>query len=153
MRIAVGSDHAAFELKEAIEAHLKDQGHEVVDVGTHSLESTDYPSYGEAVGKLVASGQVERGIVCCGTGVGISIAANKVPGVRAAVCWNTEVARLTRLHNDANVLALAGRFIAVPHALMIVDAWLQTEFEGGRHARRVSLIAEIEARHQPKADG
>ncbi|MDA1193265.1 MAG: ribose 5-phosphate isomerase B [Candidatus Poribacteria bacterium] len=148
MKIAVGSDHAAYELKMAIVKHLKDKGVEVADVGTHSLESTDYPSYGEAVGNLVAKGEVEKGIVVCGTGIGISISANKVPGVRAGLAWNTELARLSRKHNDANVLAMGARFTAVPYALDIVDAWLETDFEGGRHVRRVGLISEIESKHK-----
>ena len=144
MKIAVGGDHPAYEMKEAVKHHLEEKGIEVVDVGTHSTESTDYPKYGQAVGELVARGDVDRGIVICGTGIGISISANKVPGVRAALCWNAELAVLSRQHNDANVLALGARFTAIPYALVIVDAWLEAEFEGGRHARRVALIHDIE---------
>ncbi len=146
MRIAVGGDHPAYAMKEAVKAHLAEQGVEVVDLGTHSTESADYPRYGAAVGELVASGEAELGIVMCGTGIGIAISANKVPGVRAAVCWNEELAQLSREHNDANVLAMGARFVAMPHALSIVDAWLAASFAGGRHARRVGLIEEIESK-------
>jgi len=148
VKIAIGGDHPAYELKETIKAYLLKEGHEVIDVGTHSTESTDYPLYGAAVGELVANGSVERGIVICGTGIGISISANKVPGVRAALCVNTDYARLSREHNDANVLALGARFTAAPHALDIVRVWLETPFAEGRHARRIELIRQQEqARH------
>jgi ribose 5-phosphate isomerase B len=145
MRIAIGGDHPAYELKEIIKGHLEEQGHEIVDVGTHSAESTDYPLYGKAVGERVASGEVERGIVICGTGIGISIAANKVPGVRAALCVNTDYARLARGHNDANVLALGARFTAAPHALEIVQVWLETPWDGGRHERRIRLLDAMDS--------
>jgi ribose 5-phosphate isomerase B len=148
VRIAIGGDHPAYALKEAVKAYLAEQGHEVVDVGTHSTESTDYPLYGAAVGELVASGNVERGVVICGTGIGISISANKVPGVRAALCVNTDYARLAREHNDANVLALGARFTAIPHALDIVRVWLETPFGGGRHIRRIELIRKQELSEQ-----
>lgn len=144
MKIAIGGDHPAYDLKEAIKTYLHEHGYEVVDVGTYSRESTDYPLYGRAVGELVAKGEVERGIVICGSGIGISIAANKVPGVRAALCVNTDYARLAREHNDANVLALGARFTAVPHALEIVRVWLETPFGEGRHRRRLDLLQEQE---------
>ena len=144
MRIAVGGDHPGFEMREAIKAHLAEQGIEVVDVGSYSVESTDYPKYGAAIGELVASGDVDFGIAICGTGIGISISANKVPGVRAALCWNEELARLAREHNDANVLAMGARFVAVPHALHIIDAFLAGSFAGGRHVGRVGMIGDIE---------
>lgn len=145
MRIAIGGDHPAFELKEVVKKHLEKRGIEVVDVGTHSTASVDYPKFGAEVGMRVANGDVDRGIVICGTGVGISIAANKIPGVRAGFCHNTDYARLTREHNDANVLALGARFTAAPYACDIVDVWLETPFAGGRHAPRVEQISELEA--------
>ena len=146
MRIAIGGDHPAYELKEAVKKHLEAKGIEVVDVGTHGTASVDYPKYGAEVGIRVANGDVERGIVICGTGIGISISANKVPGVRAALCHSTDYARLSREHNDANVLALGARFVAAPYACEIVDAWLATPFAGGRHTPRVEQIGELESR-------
>jgi len=117
-----------------------------VDVGTDSTESTHYPKYGAAVGELVADGSVDKGIVMCGTGIGISIAANKVPGVRAALCSHEAHAALSREHNDANVLALGARFTAIEHALAIVDTWLDTTFGGGRHETRVDMITALDTR-------
>ncbi|MAF09511.1 ribose 5-phosphate isomerase B [Candidatus Poribacteria bacterium] len=146
MRIAVGSDHPAYHLKEAVKAHLSDRGIDVVDVGTDSTESTHYPKYGAAVGELVADGSVDRGIVMCGTGIGISIAANKIPGVRAALCSHEAHAALSREHNDANVLALGARFTAIEHALSIVDTWLDTKFGGGRHEPRVDMLTALDTR-------
>ena len=146
MRIAVGSDHAGFELKEHVKATLEAGGHEVVDVGTHSTESADYPTFAAAGAKLVAAGEVERGVLVCGSGVGVSIAANKVGGVRAVNAHDTEEAELARRHNDANVLTLSGRRLAPGEADDIVDAFLRGEFEGGRHERRVRLIHEVERR-------
>ncbi len=146
MKIAVGSDHPAYHMKEAVKAHLSARGIDVVDVGTDSTESTHYPQYGAAVGELVAEGSVDKGIVMCGTGIGISIAANKVSGVRAALCSHESHAELSRQHNDANVLAMGARFTAIEHALSIVDAWLEAEFEGGRHVTRVGMITELDER-------
>ena len=140
MRIAVGSDHAGFPLKEKITAYLREKGYEVLDLGTYSLDSVDYPVYGVKVGRAVTDGTADKGIVVCGTGIGISIAANKVPGVRAANCTNEYMAKYTRLHNDANVLALGARVVGDGVAEEIVDVFLHTEFEGGRHARRVALL-------------
>lgn len=143
MKIALASDHGGFALKEAIKAHLTDRGYEVLDLGTHSEESVDYPKYGQACGEAVISGQADRGIVCCGTGIGISIAANKVKGIRAAVITNEFMAEMTKRHNDANIIALGGRVLETEYALKLVDIWLDTEFEGGRHQRRVDMLNEM----------
>ena len=144
--IAIGSDHGGYALKQVIISHLADRGIEFRDFGTYSEESCDYPDYGEAVGRAVASGECELGIAVCGTGIGISIAANKVHGVRAAACSDCYTAEMCRRHNDANVLALGGRVIGPGLALKIVDIFLSTGFDGGRHARRLGKLAEIEAR-------
>lgn len=143
MRIAVGSDHAGFELKELLAEHLRAAGHEVIDVGTNSKESVDYPAFGAAVGTKVVSGEVDRGVAVCGSGIGICIAANKVPGVRAATVHDVTSATFTRLHNDANVVCLGERFIGPQVALDAVDAFIATDFEGGRHARRVGAIDDL----------
>ena len=144
--IAIGSDHGGYALKQVIISHLADRGIEFRDFGTYSEESCDYPEYGEAVGRAVASGECELGIAVCGTGIGISIAANKVHGVRAAACSDCFTAEMCRRHNDANVLALGGRVIGPGLALKIVDIFLSTGFDGGRPARRLGKLAEIEAR-------
>lgn len=144
MKIALGSDHGGFHLKEQVKKHLEEKGLDYVDYGTDSEDSVDYPDYGEKVGKAVASGECEKGIVVCGTGIGISIAANKVDGVICALCSDTFSARMTRMHNDSNVLAMGERVLGVGLALDIVDIWLNTEFEGGRHAKRVEKIKAIE---------
>jgi len=145
--IALGSDHGGFGLKKEITKYLEEKGIEYKDYGTFTEESCDYPVYGELVGKAVASGECERGIIICGTGIGISIAANKVKGVRAALCGDCYSAEFTRRHNDANVLALGARVIGPGHALKIVDIFLNTEFEGGRHAKRIAIFSEIEERN------
>lgn len=142
--LALGSDHGGFALKQEIIKHLEEKGIAYKDYGTHTENSCDYPVYGEAVGKAVAAGECELGIIICGTGIGISIAANKVKGVRAALCGDCYSAEFTRRHNDANVLALGARVIGSGLALKIVDIFLNTEFEGGRHARRVELLSKIE---------
>ena len=144
MKIALGSDHGGFQLKEAIKKHLEEKGYEVKDYGTYSEESCDYPKYGKAVADAIVSGQCERGILCCGTGVGISLAANKVKGIRACVCSDTFTAKYTRLHNNANILSLGGRVVGVGLALELVDIFLTTEYEGGRHQRRLDQLAAIE---------
>ena len=144
MRVALGADHGGFDLKETIRAHLERQGIRVQDFGTHSNDSVDYPKYGFAVGSSIIKGEADLGIVVCGTGLGISIAANKIPGIRAAVCTETFSARMAREHNNANILALGARVIGAGLALDIVDIFLKTEFSGGRHALRVSLISDIE---------
>lgn len=141
MKIAIGSDHGGFDMKEAVVAHLKEAGHEVVDMGCHDKSSCDYPQYGKAVAKAVADGTCERGIVICTTGIGISITANKVPGIRCGLCSDTTAAYLTRSHNDANVLAMGGGMIGMNVAMDIVDTFLKTEFCGlEKHARRIAAI-------------
>ena len=144
MKISVASDHAGYELKEAVKRHLKAARHEVVDFGTNSTESTDYPDYATPAARAVASGEVERGVFVCGSGQGMVMTANKVRGVRAALAWQPEVARLSRQHNDANVLALPARFVGIEQALEIVDAWMDAEFEGGRHIPRVEKMMKAE---------
>lgn len=144
MKVALGADHGGYELKEAIRSYLAGKGIAVLDLGTHSTDSVDYPIYGFAVGSAVMAGEADLGIVVCGTGLGISIAANKIPGIRAAVCTDTYSARMAREHNNANVLALGGRVTGVGLAEDIVEIFLQTKFAGGRHAKRVELIASIE---------
>ena len=143
MKIALGADHGGFELKEKVKKHLLEKNIEVVDFGTHSTESVDYPQFGHAVGHAVANKEVDFGIIVCGTGIGISLAANKVPGVRAALCTNTTMAKLTREHNDANILAMGGRIVGDVLALEMVDIFLSTEFAGGRHQKRIDAIEKI----------
>src|SRR5438309_8028750 len=145
MRIAIGADHAGFALKEALVKHLVDRGHDVDDLGTDSEEPVDYPPLCAAVARRVVGGDADRGIVLGGSGQGEQMAANKVTGTRAALCNDLFTARLSRQHNDANVLAMGGRIVAAGLAIEIVDLWLATEFEGGRHQRRVEQIAAIEA--------
>jgi ribose 5-phosphate isomerase B len=149
MRIAVGADHAGFELKEKIKQHLAHKGFEVNDCGTNSLESVDYPDFARAVGEEVVNRSADRGILVCGTGIGMSIAANKVPGIRAANANSEVEAQLSREHNDANVLAMGARLIDENTARKIVDRWLQTSFMGGRHSGRVAKITAIE-REEPR---
>ena len=144
MKIAIGNDHTAVELKKIIAEHVEAKGYEVVNYGTDSTESFDYPIAGYKVGKAVASGEADLGIVICGTGVGISLAANKVTGVRACVCSEPYSAKLSRMHNNSNVLAFGARVVGSELAKMIVDAWLDAEFEGGRHQRRVDMLNEID---------
>jgi RpiB/LacA/LacB family sugar-phosphate isomerase len=144
MRIALGSDHAGYELKEMIKAYLIGTGVEVSDCGTSSPESVDYPDFAARVGSEIQGGGSDRGILFCGTGIGMSIAANKIPGIRAALASTPDGARLSRLHNDANVLCLAGRFTDALTAEKIVRIWLETPFEGGRHQRRVDKIMAFE---------
>ena len=148
MLIALGSDHAGLSLKKEIAAHLEELGYETKDYGTYTTDSCDYPVYGEAVGRAVASGECSLGVLVCGTGIGISMAANKVKGVRAAVCSDTFSAEMTRRHNDANIIAVGARVVGSGLALAIVDAFLGAEFEGGRHARRVALMTDIEERER-----
>ena len=145
MKIAIGNDHAAGELKQVIIDLIKELGNEVIDVGAPIGEAVDYPIPGEKVGKLVASGEADLGVLICGTGVGISLAANKVKGIRACCCSDTFSARMTRAHNDANILTFGERVVGQGLAMELVDAFLTTEFEGGRHQRRVDLIAKLEA--------
>jgi len=144
MKIGIGNDHAGVEMKNQISAYLESKGYEVVNFGTDSTERTDYPIYGAKVGKAVASKQVDLGIVICGTGVGISLAANKINGVRACVCSEPYTAQLSRRHNNTNVLAFGSRVVGIELAKMIVDEWLNASFEGGRHAERVAMLAKLE---------
>ena len=144
MRIALGADHAGFPLKTLVAKHLADAGHEVIDLGTDSEESVDYPSFCAAVGRAVVAGEADSGIVMGGSGQGEAIAANKVHGVRAALCHDEWTARFARLHNDANVLSMGGRILGEALALAIVDVFLDTDFEGDRHVRRLEQIAAIE---------
>lgn len=142
MKIVLASDHGGYDLKEEIKKHLTEKGYEIEDIGTHSKESVDYPKYGREAAEIVASGKADKGIICCGTGIGISLAANKVKGIRCAVVSDTFSAKMSRAHNNANMLSLGGRVVGTGLALEIVDIWLSTEFEGGRHERRVSQIED-----------
>ena len=142
--IAIGSDHGGFALKQEIMKHLEERKLEYIDFGPYSSDSCDYPQYGAAVGRAVASGSCERGILICGTGIGISISANKIHGVRAALCGDCFSAEMTRRHNDANIVALGARVVGPGLALKIVDTFLDTEFEGGRHARRIEQMMALE---------
>lgn len=142
VRIAIGSDHGGFEYKASIIKALQVKGYDVVDMGTYSPESCDYPIIAKKVARAVAKGDFEKGILVCGTGIGMSMAANKVKGIRAAVCGDTFSARATRAHNNANILCLGQRVVGEGLALDIVDIWLTTKFEGGRHERRVNMIEE-----------
>ncbi len=143
-RVAIGSDHAGYEAKESVKRELEALGVEVFDKGAHSLESVDYPDFGALVGRAVASGEVERGVLICGSGIGISMAANKIAGVRAALCWNEETARLAREHNDANILCFGARFIEPAMAARMVSVFMETDFAGGRHAARVRKLSELD---------
>jgi ribose 5-phosphate isomerase B len=144
MNIAIGADHAGFVLKQEVAENLRQAGHTVMDEGTNSAESTDYPDYAAAVARAVADGLAERGILVCGTGVGMAIAANKIHGVRAALAVNPEEVQLTRRHNDANVLTLGAKYTNVATANQFVELFLETEFESGRHQRRVNKIMQLE---------
>ncbi|MCA1629238.1 MAG: ribose 5-phosphate isomerase B [Acidobacteria bacterium] len=144
-KIALGSDHAGYEAKERARRVLEELGAEVSDKGTYGAESVDYPDFGAAVGRAVANGEVEMGVLICGSGIGISIAANKIPGVRAGVCWNEETARLARQHNDANVLCIGARFVEPGLAARMIRAFVETGFEGGRHQQRVEKISKLDA--------
>ena len=146
MKIAIGNDHSAVEMKNEIKAFLESKGYEVIDEGTNTTESCDYPIYGEKVGRAVVDGEADLGIAICGTGLGISLAANKVKGVRASVCSEPYTARMSRQHNNCNVLCFGARVIGIELAKMIVEEWLNTPFEGGRHQRRVDMIMDIENR-------
>ncbi len=147
MKIAIGSDHGGLALKETIKPFLIEQGHEVVDFGTGTADSCDYPIYGQRVGEAVSFGDCDRGIAICGTGLGISMAVNKVPGIRGALCTNEFMAEMSREHNDANVLVLGARVLGDGLALRIVKIWLQTEFAGDRHQRRIDGITAIEKKY------
>jgi ribose 5-phosphate isomerase B len=144
MKISIACDHGAFDLKERLKAHLAEQGHEVVDCGTSSLDSCDYPDFARPAAQMVADGTCDKGVVLCTTGIGVSMTANKVRGVRCALCHDPLSAEMTRRHNDANVLAMGAQIIGGNLAERILDVFLSTEFEGGRHQRRVDKIMETE---------
>jgi ribose 5-phosphate isomerase B len=144
MKIVLASDHGGFELKEEIKKHLIEKGYCVIDIGVKDTQSVDYPDYGKRAALMVADKEVDSGIIICGTGIGISIAANKVKGIRCALCTNEYMAKMSRMHNNANMLALGGRVLGIGLSLSIVDAWLSAEFEGGRHENRVNKIMDIE---------
>ncbi len=144
VKLAIGNDHAAVEMKKEIKAYLEGRGIEVIDVGTDSPQRFNYPLSGYRAAKLVASGRADGGVLICGTGVGISLAANKVRGIRACVCSEPCTARLSKQHNNANIIAFGARIVGVELAKMIVDAWLEARFEGGRHQERIDMIQEIE---------
>lgn len=147
MKIGLGCDHAGYELKGYIEEYLKEKDIEYIDYGTNSIESVDYPEFGEKVAQAVKSGECDKGIICCGTGIGISISANKVPGIRCALCSDCYSARMSIEHNNANVLAMGARVIGKDLALEIIDTWLKAEFQGGKHERRVNKIKDIEDKY------
>ncbi len=147
MKIGLGSDHGGYELKDEIAKHLKSRGIEVVDYGTHTEESCDYPVYGEKVAEAVMAKECDFGILVCGTGLGISLAANKVKGIRCAVVSDTFSAEMSKAHNNCNMLALGARVVGVGLALKIVDTFIDTEFEGGRHERRVNKIMDVEHKY------
>lgn len=144
MKIAMGADHGGFSLKETIKQHLEEQGHEILDLGTYDTASCHYPVYAEKVARAVAAGQAERGILVCGTGIGMSIAANKIPGIRAAAVSDCFTAQATREHNDANILCLGERTVGPGLAMRIVDIYLAAQFQGGRHQTRLDMIAALE---------
>lgn len=148
MKIGIGNDHAALALKRELKTYIEELGHEVVDYGTNTSESCHYPAYGEKVGRAVVSGEIDCGVLLCGTGVGISMAANKVDGVRAAVCSDVTTAHLVKEHNNANIIALGARIIGVELAKDIVRTYLEAEFLGGRHQDRVDMIHEIEKKNK-----
>ncbi|MBO4461709.1 MAG: ribose 5-phosphate isomerase B [Lachnospiraceae bacterium] len=146
MKIGIGNDHAAYDMKREIKSYLEEKGYEVIDFGCHSTERANYPEFGEKVGRAVAEKQVDCGVLICGTGIGISMAANKVKGVRAAVVSEPVSARLTKEHNDANIIAFGARIVGIEEAKAIVDAYLNATFQGGRHKERVDMLMEIENR-------
>lgn len=151
MKLAIGNDHVAVEMKKEIQAHLEAKGIEVINVGTDSTERFNYPISGYKVAKLVAEGKVDGGVLICGTGVGISLAANKVKGIRACVCSEPYTAKLSKQHNNSNIIAFGARVIGVETAKMIVDEWLNAEYEGGRHQARLDMLREIEETQGLKA--
>jgi ribose 5-phosphate isomerase B len=148
MKIAIAADHAGFALKEKLRARLASEGHEVVDFGTASPDSCDYPDFAQPVARQVAGGRSDRGILVCSTGIGMAMAANKVDGARAAPAQSDDEVRLTREHNDANVLTLGAKYLDEPRAMELIELFLNTEFAGGRHARRVAKIMQLEQRHE-----
>lgn len=152
-RIPIASDHAGFELKERLRTMLADLGYQVEDIGTHSTASTDYPDYAHPLAQQVSDGVADRGVLLCGTGLGMSYVANRYPNVRAAVVWNPEIAALARKHNDANVLVLPARFVSDEDAIAILRTWLETDFEGGRHETRVAKIEQTNEQNGAERPG
>lgn len=153
MTIVIGSDHGGFRLKEEIIRWLEKKNFEFVDIGTHNTDSVDYPDVAERAAKEIQSGRCQKGILVCGTGIGIGIAANKNHGIRAALCHDVYSAQKSREHNDANVLTLGERVIGVGHALLIVEEWLKSDFEGGRHQRRVDKVGGLEKKYEDESMG
>lgn len=151
-KLAIGNDHVAVEMKQELKAYLEEKGYEVINVGTDSSESFHYPISGYKVAKMVAAGEVDGGILICGTGVGISLAANKVKGIRCCVCSEPYSAKLSKQHNNSNIIAFGARVIGIEMAKMIVDEWLNAEFMGGRHQTRVDMIMEIEEKQSLEAE-
>lgn len=151
MKIGIGNDHSAFALKQTVKAYLESQGHEVIDYGAYSAERSNYPDFGEKVARAIQRGEVERGVLICGTGVGISIAANKVKGIRAAVCSEPVTASFVRRHNDAQIIAFGARIVGEEMAKAILDAYFSASFEGGRHQMRIDMITDIENRENGQA--
>ena len=151
MKLAIGNDHVAVDMKKEIKEYLESKGIEVVDVGTNSTERFNYPVSGYKVAKMVAGNEVDAGVLICGTGVGISLAANKVRGIRACVCSDPYTARLSKQHNNTNIIAFGARVIGIETAKMIVDEWLNAKYEGGRHQKRIDMIKEIEETQHLKA--
>ncbi|WP_196590772.1 ribose 5-phosphate isomerase B [Pectinatus frisingensis] len=147
MKIAIGNDHVAYKMKQEIVEYLTQNGYDVLNFGTDSTERCDYPVYGEKVAHAVVNKQVSAGILICGTGIGISLAANKVKGIRAAVCSEPYSAKLSKQHNNTNILAFGARVIGIETAKMIIDEWLNAKFEGGRHQKRIDMISEIESKN------
>ena len=143
MKISIGSDHAGYEVKQKISSFLLNKGYSVNDVGCYSNDSVDYPEFGHNVGRDIISGASDRGVVVCGSGIGISIAANKIKGIRAALCFTEEHAKMSRLHNDSNILAIGARMTGGDDILNIVEVWLNTDFEGGRHQMRIEKIEKV----------
>lgn len=152
MKIGIANDHTGVEMKKEIKAYLESKGYEVVDYGTDSTESTDYPIWGEKIANAVASHEVDQGVAICGTGIGISLACNKVRGIRAAVCSEPYSAKYAKLHNNANIICFGARVVGIEVAKMIVDNFFDTQFEGGRHQRRVDEIMDIERRNEAKPE-
>ena len=152
-RIALGTDHAGYQLKEVIKAHLESNGYKVLDFGTNSEEPVDYPDFVRPAALSVTKGESDFGIVFGGSGNGEAMVANKVKGIRCGLCWNEESARLTKEHNDANVIALGGRMVSEVDAVQIVDAWLQTEYQGGRHQKRIDKLEMAGSIHSSKGEG
>ena len=146
MKLGIGNDHVGYEMKLEIKAYLEAKGHEVIDYGAYSSERSDYPVYGEKVARAIVSGECDAGILICGTGVGISVSANKVHGIRAAVCSEPVTAALSKRHNNANIIAFGARIVGIEMAKAIVDAWLETKFLGGKYQRRIDMITDIEER-------